>query len=165
MELLNYFNIALWQPVPNSWKIVISCLEIWMVITDGDMIRLDEFVHMHRLKESKEYGYYEMVPWVRQVRIITDLPSSFWYWNSRYFFMSGDGWETLSNDFWGEVPRLLRRWRSPNLGASSATCFLIVFLLKPDSSLTFVCRVRSQLRSTLSLRADIRSVSRWPLST
>ena len=85
--------------MPNSWKIVISCIEIWIVVTDGDMIRLDEFVHMHRLKESKEYGYYEMVPWVRQVRIITDLPSSFWYWNSRYFFMSGDGWETLSNDF------------------------------------------------------------------
>ena len=24
------------------------------------------------------------------------------------FFVSGDGWETLSDDFWGDVPRLLR---------------------------------------------------------
>ena len=27
-----------------------------MVITDGDMIKLDEFVRLYRLKESKEYG-------------------------------------------------------------------------------------------------------------
>ena len=33
--------------------------------------------------------------------------------------MSGDDWETLSNDFWGEVPRLLRRWETPQLGALS----------------------------------------------
>ena len=50
-----------------------------MVITDGDMIRLDEFVRLYHLKESKEYEYYELVPGVRKVRIITDLPSSFWY--------------------------------------------------------------------------------------
>ena len=56
MKLLNHFSIALGQLMPNSWKIVISCMEIWMVITEGDMIRLDEFVHLYRLKESKEYG-------------------------------------------------------------------------------------------------------------
>ena len=33
-----------------------------MVIIEGDMIRLDKFVHLYRLKESKEYGYYEFVP-------------------------------------------------------------------------------------------------------
>ena len=26
------------------------------------MIRLDEFIHLYRLKESKEYGYYKLVP-------------------------------------------------------------------------------------------------------
>ena len=31
--------------------------------------------------------------------------------------MSGDGWETLSDDCWGDVPRLLRRWETPLLGA------------------------------------------------
>ena len=31
--------------------------------------------------------------------------------------MSDDGWETLSDDFWGDVPRLLRRWKTPQLGA------------------------------------------------
>jgi len=48
-----------------------------MVITEGDMIRLDKFVYLYCLKKSKEYGYYELVPWVRKVRIITNLSSSF----------------------------------------------------------------------------------------
>ena len=33
-----------------------------MVITEGDMIRLDEFVHLYHLKESKEYEYHKLVP-------------------------------------------------------------------------------------------------------
>ena len=32
--------------------------------------------------------------------------------------MSGDGWETLSNDFWGDVPRLQHRLGTPKIGAS-----------------------------------------------
>ena len=77
MELLNHFNIASGQFMPNSWRIMISCMEIWMVVTKGDMIRVDEFIYLYRFKESKEYGYYELVPWVRKARIITNLPSSF----------------------------------------------------------------------------------------
>ena len=38
--------------------------------------------------------------------------------------MSGDGWETLFDDFWGDVPRLLRWWETPCLGA-----FVFMFLL------------------------------------
>ena len=92
----------------NSWTIVISCMVIWTIIADGDMITLNEFVHLYHLKESKEFGYYEFVPWNRKSPLIVDLPSSFCNWKSRFFFVSGDGWETLSDDFWGDVPRLLR---------------------------------------------------------
>ena len=70
-----------------------------MVVTKGDMIELDKFVHLYRLKESKEYRYYELMPWVRKARIVIDLPLSFRYWKSRFFFVFGDGWETLSDDF------------------------------------------------------------------
>ena len=99
MELLHYLNIAPRQLMPNSWRIVISCMEIWTIVTDRDMIRLDEFVHLYRLKESKEFGYYELIPCDKKSRLIVDLPSSFHYWKSRYFFVSGDGWETLFDDF------------------------------------------------------------------
>ena len=90
---------------------------IWTTIVDGDMITINEFVHLYRLKESKEFGYYEFVPWNRKLHLIVDLPSSFRYWKSRYFFVLGDGWETLCDDFWGDIPRLLRRWETPLIGA------------------------------------------------
>ena len=59
-----------------------------MVVTEGDMIKLDEFVHLYHLKESKEYGYYELVPWVKKARIVIDLPSSFQYWKSKVIPLS-----------------------------------------------------------------------------
>lgn len=98
MELLHHLNIALGQLMLNSWRIVINCMEIWMIVTKGDMIKLDEFIHLYRLTKLKEFGYYKLVPWVRKARIMVDLPSSFQYWKSRYFFVLGDGWETPSKD-------------------------------------------------------------------
>ena len=90
---------------------------IWTIIVDGDMITLNEFIHLYRLKESKEFRYYEFVPWSRKSRLVVDLPSSFRNWKSRFFFVSDNGWETLSDDFWRDIPRLLRRWKTPQLGA------------------------------------------------
>ena len=57
MELLGFFDIALGQLMPNSWRIVVNCMEIWLAAND-DMIKVSELVHLYRLKESKEYGYY-----------------------------------------------------------------------------------------------------------
>ena len=58
MELLHYLNIAPGQLKPNSWRIVISCMVIWMIIAVSDMTTLNKFIHLYRLKESKEFGYY-----------------------------------------------------------------------------------------------------------
>ena len=91
IELLHYLNLAPGQLMPNSWRIVISCMVIWTIIADGDMITLNEFVHLYHLKESKEFGYYKFVPWNRKSRLVVDLPSSFHNWKSRFFFMSGNG--------------------------------------------------------------------------
>ena len=85
MELLNYFNIAPEQLMLNSWRNILSCMEIWLESTKGDMIRVDKFAYLYRLKESKEYGYYKLVPWDKMARIVTNLPSSFRYWKSRFF--------------------------------------------------------------------------------
>ena len=74
--------------MPNSWRIVVNCMELWLA-TVGDMVKVGELVHMYHLKESKEYGYYELVPWERKTRIVKGLPSSFKYWKSRFFFVSG----------------------------------------------------------------------------
>ena len=107
MELLDRFGIAPGQLMPNSWKIVVRYMGRWLAATNGDMIKVDELVYLYRLKESKELGYYELVPWERRTRIVWDLPSSFRYWKSLFFFVSADDFETPSNEVWGDLPRLL----------------------------------------------------------
>ena len=62
MRLLHHLNLAPGQLMPNSWRIVISYMVIWTTISNGDMLTINEFVHLYRLKESKEFGYYEFVP-------------------------------------------------------------------------------------------------------
>ena len=125
MELLDYFGIAPGQLMPNSWRIVVNCMGIWLAATDEDMLRVDELVYLYRLKASKEYGYYELVPWERSTRIVRGLASSFRYWKSRFFFVSGDDFETPSGGVWSELPRLHRRWGTSTLGASM---FFFIFL-------------------------------------
>ena len=98
MEMLDLFGIALGQLMPNSWRIMVSYMGIRLATTDRDMIKVDKLVYLYRLKESKEHGYYELVPWERRTRIIRGLPSSFRYWKSRFIFVSGDDFETLSNE-------------------------------------------------------------------
>ena len=55
MDLLGHFGIAPWQLMPNSWRIVVNYMEIWLAATDEDMIKVDELVYLYRLKVSKEY--------------------------------------------------------------------------------------------------------------
>ena len=62
MELLGRFGIAPGQLMPNSWRIVVNCIEIWLATTDGDMIKVDELVYLYYLNESKKHGYYELLP-------------------------------------------------------------------------------------------------------
>ena len=98
-------------------------MEIWLAANE-DMIKVSELVHLYCLKESKEYGYYELVPWARRARIVRGLPSPFRYWKSRFFFESGDYFETPASEAWSDVQRLLCRWGTPHLGAST---FSIVY--------------------------------------
>ena len=97
MELLDHFGIALGQLMPNSWKIVVSYMGIWLAAMDEDMLRVDKLVYLYRLKVSKEYGYYELVLWERKTRIVKGLLSSFRYWKSRFFFVFGNDFETPSS--------------------------------------------------------------------
>ena len=126
MELLGFFGIALGKLMPNSWRIVVNCTEIWLAANE-DMIKVSELIHLYRLKESKEYGYYELVPWARRARFVRGLPSSFRHWKSRFVFMSRDDFETPASEAWGDVPRLLRWWGTPHLGASilSIVCWFL----------------------------------------
>ena len=74
------------------------------------------------------WGYFELLPWDRKSKIVRGFPLSFHDWKSRYFFVFRLGWETLSDDFWGEVPRLLQKWEVPALGAYF--CDLLLFFFR-----------------------------------
>ena len=126
MKLLGFFGIAPGQLIPNSWRIVVNCMEIWLAANE-DMIKVSELVHLYRLKESKEYGYYELVPWARRARIVRGLPSSFRYWKSHFFFVSRDDFKTPTSEAWGDIPRLLHQWGTPHLNAStfSIVCWFL----------------------------------------
>ena len=114
MSLLSSFNIAPGKLVPNAWRTIISCMPIWVSVHERDMISLNKFLHLYRLKPSTHYGYYELFPWSRKCRIVSRLLSSFRDWKSWYFFVFGSGWETMFDDLWGEVPWLLRKWEIPS---------------------------------------------------
>ena len=70
-----------------------------MSTCDWEMISLNEFLFSYHLKAFTHYGYFELLPWDRKSRIVRGFPSSFCDLKSRYFFISGTGWETLSDDF------------------------------------------------------------------
>ena len=49
MHLLNEFQIAPGQLVPNAWRKIISCMSIWVFACDEEMITLNEFLFLYRL--------------------------------------------------------------------------------------------------------------------
>ena len=71
-----------------------------------DMIKIGELVCLYRLKKSKGYGYYELVPWARRARIVRGLPLSFRYWKSLFFFVSGDDFEIPASEAWEVAPSM-----------------------------------------------------------
>ena len=49
MKLLDCFGIAPGKLMPNSWRIVVSCMGIWLVATDREIIKVDEPVYLYCL--------------------------------------------------------------------------------------------------------------------
>uniref|UniRef100_A0A7N2RB25 Pentatricopeptide repeat-containing protein n=1 Tax=Quercus lobata TaxID=97700 RepID=A0A7N2RB25_QUELO len=98
--LLFALNVAPRQLISNAWRTIIGCMSIWVSVHDGDMITLNEFLYLYRLKPSTHYGYFQLLPWNRESRIVSSFPTYFHDWKSRCFFISGSGWETMFDDLW-----------------------------------------------------------------
>ena len=67
-ELFSYLHLAPTQLVPNFWRILVSCMVVWMSANDGDVIRRGEFLYFYHLRKSKDPGYFELKPWDRASR-------------------------------------------------------------------------------------------------
>ena len=53
-ELFSYLHLAPAQLMPNSWRIIISCMVVWMFANDEDVIKKDEFLHFYCLRKLKD---------------------------------------------------------------------------------------------------------------
>ena len=73
---LSHLNLAPGQLVPNSWRMVICCMVLWLSANDKDIIRVDEFFHLYHLRPSTHSGYWEFKPWDAKSRLAFDSPSS-----------------------------------------------------------------------------------------
>ena len=82
MQLLSTLNVAPGQLIPNAWRTIITCMSIWVSILDEDIITLNEFLHLYHLKASTHYGYFELLPWNKESRIVRSFPTSFRNWKS-----------------------------------------------------------------------------------
>ena len=117
-------------------------MSIWVSACDLDMITLNKFLYLYYLEPSIHHGYFEHLPWDRKSRVVSGFPSSFHDWKSRYFSISGTGWDTVSEDFWGEVLRLLMTsgGRSQDYCGNGKSLHLVrTFIVFLDSSLSNYC--------------------------
>ena len=119
-----------------------SCMSIWVFACDRDMITLNKFLYLYCLRPSIHHGYFELLPWDRKSRVVSGFLSSFCDWKSRYFFISGTSWETVFDDFQGEVPRLLTTsgGKSQDYCGNGKSLHLVrTFIIFLDSSLSNYC--------------------------
>ena len=117
-ELFLRLKLALAQIVPNSWRTIICCMVKWMSANEGDILRVEEFLHLYHLKRSKLPGYWEFKPWDKRSRLVIDSPSPLRELKTSFFFVFGDGWETTSRENSNDISKLLHRWGTPKSGAS-----------------------------------------------
>ena len=123
-DLFLRLKLAPTQLVPNLWRTVVCCIMIWMSTNEGDILRVEKFLHFYRLGWSKLPGYWEFKPWDKKSRLVFDSPSSLHEWKTNYFFMPGDGWEATPSENLENAPKLLRRWGTPDSGAS----FILLYM-------------------------------------
>ena len=60
----------------------------------------------------------------KKSRLVFDSPSSLHEWKTKFFFMSSEGWEATPSENPENAPKLLRRWGTPDSGAS----FILLYM-------------------------------------
>ena len=97
-ELFLCLKIAPTQLVPNSWRTLVCCMVIWMSTNEGDILKVEKFLHFYHLGRPKLPGYWEFKPWDKNSRLVFNSPSSLREWKTKFFFMSSEGWEATPSE-------------------------------------------------------------------
>lgn len=104
-------------------------MDLWFFANDGDIIQVDEFIHLYCLRPSMHSGYWEFKPWDMKSRLVFDSPSSICELKKSFFFVFGNVWEVIPNEDLDDAPRLIRKWGMAVIGASFSFLFLFTFVL------------------------------------
>lgn len=94
-QLLTYIRLAPDQIMPNSWRILIAYIVLWPACSGGqDHITIPEFLYCYKAAEMHSGWWYFTVR-VPNRALITGLPMSNRGWKNKFFFVLGNGLESL----------------------------------------------------------------------
>ena len=88
---------------------------LWLLANDGDISRVDKFLHLYRLRLSMHSNYWELKPWDVKSRLVFDSSSSLCEWKKNLFCVcvcvcvSSDGWEVVTNEDLDNFPKLIHQ--------------------------------------------------------
>ena len=92
--LLKYLGLSVSQISPNAWRVFIAMEVLYGAMSNSaKALTVREFLHCYCPdKIDKSKGMYSFVPRKSVLKVIYETPNSNRDWNSRYFFLEGDGW-------------------------------------------------------------------------
>uniref|UniRef100_A0A2N9H2L5 Transposase (putative) gypsy type domain-containing protein n=1 Tax=Fagus sylvatica TaxID=28930 RepID=A0A2N9H2L5_FAGSY len=115
-ELLDFLGLAPGQVNPNGWRIIVSCMVMWRVSSNGsEDLTVDEFLFCYEpCQIALSRGFWTFKNRDANTRIVQGLPSSDRIWKDKYFFVCGDNWERLPQEDPRDFVGVRRSWGTPS---------------------------------------------------
>ena len=140
-ELLDYFSLAPGQVAPNGWRMIISCMVMWRVNSNGRKdLTVDEFLFYYApCQIALSLGFWTFKHRDMDTKIVQGLPLSNKIWKDGYVFVCDDNWERFPQEDPRDFVKVRRSWGTPS---SSGVCFssiIFVFVYRQGMTcLSFV---------------------------
>ncbi|XP_028116633.1 uncharacterized protein LOC114314353 [Camellia sinensis] len=89
VDVLNRLEVAPGQLMPNAWKIVLACANVWPKANEGAAMTIDEFFACYKASGQQE-------TWINLQAaagkgLVAGVPSSIKGWRPRWFYVSASG--------------------------------------------------------------------------
>lgn len=154
--VLNYYNLALAQLVPNVFELMAGMYVLWHQCKFEALTR-EEFCFAYKPSlKNAEGGYFFMVPWQPKDAVMKNLSSSFHGWTDKFFWVGGN-FDLLSTNTKDSIPHNF--WNHGDALSLSLPFYLsdlFPWSLSPNSSLA-----TSKLNSFYCSQIDVVQEERF----
>uniref|UniRef100_A0A2N9GAD2 Uncharacterized protein n=1 Tax=Fagus sylvatica TaxID=28930 RepID=A0A2N9GAD2_FAGSY len=118
-ELLNRLNLSPGQLAPNAWRMVVGCMVMWKVLSDGkDDLTIDELLFCYKpCQIPASPGFWSLNMRQRGLKLVVGTPSSNKEWKDDFVFVCGDNWEGLLCEKDNNFIHVRREWGVPSSSA------------------------------------------------